>query len=47
MNVIKRNGEIEEVSFDKVQRRIKYLSQDLTINQTLVYLDYICIVRMI
>ena len=36
MNVLKRNGDIEEVSFDKVQRRIKYLSQDLTINQTLV-----------
>ena len=36
MNVIKRNGEIEEVSFDKVQRRIRYLSHDLNINQTLV-----------
>jgi len=37
MNVIKRNGEVEEVSFDKVQRRIKHLSTDLdNVNQTLI-----------
>tara|TARA_Y100001970_G_scaffold290278_1_gene423504 strand:- start:8563 stop:11313 length:2751 start_codon:yes stop_codon:yes gene_type:complete len=36
MNVLKRNGGSEEVSFDKVQRRIKFLSQDLDVNQTLV-----------
>ena len=37
MNVIKRNGEVEEVSFDKVQRRIKHLSMDLdNVNQTLI-----------
>ena len=32
MFVIKRNGEKEEVSFDKVTRRIKHLSCDLKIN---------------
>ena len=36
MNVIKRDGTIQEVSFDKVQHRIKYLSGDLNINETLV-----------
>ncbi|MAF37118.1 ribonucleoside-diphosphate reductase subunit alpha [archaeon] len=37
MNVIKRNGDIEEVSFDKVQRRIRNLSTNLShVNQTLV-----------
>ena len=32
MNVIKRNNEIEEVSFDKVLNRIKILSKDLNVN---------------
>ena len=32
MYVVKRNGDKEEVSFDKVTRRIKYLSCDLKIN---------------
>ena len=32
--VIKRNGEREEVSFDKVLRRIKTLSSNLNINAT-------------
>ena len=32
MKVIKRNGEFEDVSFDKVLMRLKNLSKDLTIN---------------
>ena len=36
MNVIKRNGTTEEVSFDKVLRRIKNLSNGLNINTTLI-----------
>jgi ribonucleotide reductase alpha subunit len=32
MKVIKRNGEFEDVSFDKVLMRLKNLSNDLTIN---------------
>lgn len=32
MYVIKRNGELEEVSFDKIVNRLKYLSKDLNIN---------------
>ena len=36
MNVIKRNGETEEVSFDKVQKRIKNLCQNLNVNPTLI-----------
>jgi ribonucleotide reductase alpha subunit len=32
MKVIKRNGEYEDVSFDKVLMRLKNLSKDLTIN---------------
>ena len=36
MKVVKRNGEIEEVSFDKVLRRIKNLSKSLNVNPTVV-----------
>ena len=36
MNVIKRDGTIEEVSFDKVIRRIKNLSGCLNINSTFI-----------
>ena len=32
MRVIKRNGEFENVSFDKVLNRLKYLSDDITID---------------
>ena len=32
MRVIKRNGDIEDVSFDKVLNRIKHLSSDLRVN---------------
>ena len=32
--VIKRNGDVEEVSFDKVLHRIKSLSNDLQVNPT-------------
>jgi len=34
--VIKRNGQKEEVHFDKVQRRIKFKSHNLSVNPTLV-----------
>ena len=33
MKVIKRNGEYEDVSFDKVLLRLKNLSNELNINQ--------------
>ena len=36
MFVVKRNGTKEEVSFDKVLRRIKLLSKNLSVNPTLV-----------
>jgi len=36
MNVIKRNGDMEEVSFDKVLRRIKNLSLNLNVNPTII-----------
>ena len=36
MKVEKRNGELEEVSFDKVLRRIQRLSTELSINTTLI-----------
>lgn len=36
MRVQKRNGVMEEVSFDKVLRRIQRLSSELTINTTLI-----------
>ena len=36
MNVIKRDGTTEEVSFDKVLRRIKNLSDGLNVNPTLI-----------
>ena len=36
MNVIKRNGDIQPVSFDKVQLRIRHLSNDLDVNETIV-----------
>ena len=36
MNVTKRNGQLEEVSFDKVLRRIKNLSSDLNVNPSVV-----------
>ena len=36
MNVIKRNGQTEEVSFDKVQKRIKNLCHNLNVNPTLI-----------
>jgi len=32
MNVVKRNGDIEEVSFDKILKRIKNLSHNLNVN---------------
>jgi ribonucleoside-diphosphate reductase alpha chain len=34
MNVVKRDGRVEEVSFDKVLERIKKLSEGLTVNST-------------
>ena len=34
MRVIKRNGEMEDVSFDKVLNRLKNLSSGLTIDVT-------------
>ena len=36
MNVVKRGGEIEEVSFDKVTKRIKNLSHDLSVNAHMI-----------
>jgi len=36
MNVVKRSGEIEEVSFDKVTNRIKNLSDDLSVNAHMI-----------
>ena len=34
MFVVKRDGQEEEVSFDKVLKRIKHLSEDLSVNPT-------------
>lgn len=36
MKVVKRNGELEEVSFDKVLRRINTAAQNLEVNSTLI-----------
>ena len=36
MKVLKRNGDLEEVSFDKVLRRMKNLSTDLNVNSTVI-----------
>ena len=37
--VIKRNGEREEVSFDKVLKRVKTLSNNLSVNPTRITQD--------
>ena len=39
MNVIKRDGRVEEVSFDKVLERIKKLSEGLHVNATSAVID--------
>ena len=36
MKVVKRNGELEEVSFDKVLRRINTAAENLEVNSTLI-----------
>jgi ribonucleoside-diphosphate reductase alpha chain len=36
MKVVKRNGELEDVSFDKVLRRIQVAAEKLEVNPTLI-----------
>ena len=36
MQVVKRNGRVEAVSFDKVQKRIQIASGGLDVNPTLI-----------